>query len=153
MIISFIMIVGLVQAGKDEGYFKYAFYALIAYFVIYVIISIAFGNSDIKGYGNAVSTFFDLLVTVLMIQGIINLANKLQNGEVATKGLLVFKLIICVNILAIIVRIIDAVTKNIFGRTVEVIIAIAIIVLSVAKYLIYLSLLSKAKKMLAEKAE
>ena len=101
---AIINIVGLVQAGKDEPFFKYALYAMIIFFIFSLIVNFVMSASgyNYNGYANSGETLINLIVNVLVIQGIINLANAKQNAKVASKGLLIFKLIIAVAILEII---------------------------------------------------
>ena len=150
---AIISIVGLVQAGKDEKFFKYALYAMIIYFIVSLIVNLALSASGYKDYATSGNTLINLIVNVLVIQGIINLANAKQDGKVASKGLLIFKLIICVTVLEIIASIIGAATQNTVAAVIALVLAIAAIILGIARYIIYLSLLSNAKKMLADDAE
>ena len=150
---AIIGIVGMVQAGKDEKFFKYALYAMIIYIVVYAIMSFALTTSGYKDYVGSGTTLINLIVTVLIIQGVINIANQKQNEKIAAKGALIFKLIICVTVLEIIVGIIAAATKNQVAAVIAVVLAIVALVLSLVRYILYLSLLSNAKKMLAEDAE
>ena len=151
---AIINIVGLVQAGKDEPFFKYALYAMIIYFVVSLIISIALSASgSAKDYASNGGTLLNLIVNVLVIQGIINLANAKQDAKVASKGLLIFKLIIVVTVLEIIVSIIVAATQNTVAATIAIVLTLVALILGIARYIIYLSMLSNAKKMLAEDKE
>ncbi len=151
---AIINIVGLVQAGKDEPFFKYALYAMIIYFIVSLIISIALSASgSAKDYASNGGTLLNLIVNVLVIQGIINLANAKQNAKVASKGLLIFKLIIAVTILEIIASIIGVATQSTAAAVVVLVLAIAALVLGIVIYFMYLSMLSNAKKRLAEDAE
>ena len=151
---AIINIVGLVQAGKDEPFFKYALYAMIIYFIVSLIISIALSASgSAKDDASNGATLLNLIVNVLVIQGIINLANAKQDAKVAQKGLLIFKLYIAVAVLEIIAYIISVVTQSTTVAVVVLVLAIAALVLGIVRYFMYLSMLSNAKKMLAEDAE
>ena len=151
---AIINIVGLVQAGKDEPFFKYALYAMIIYFIVSLIISIALSASgSAKDYASNGGTLINLIVNVLVIQGIINLANAKQDAKVAQKGLLIFKLIIVVTVLQIIASIIGVATQSTAAAVVVLVLAIVALVLGIIRYFIYLSMLSNAKKMLADDAE
>lgn len=150
---AIIVIVGIVQAGKDEKFFKYALYVMIIYFIVSVVVSIALNASGNKGYATSGSTLINLIVNILVIQGIVNIANAKQDGKVASKGLLIFKLIICVTVLEIIASVIGAATQNKVAAVIALVLAIVAVVLGLVRYIMYLSLLSNAKKMLAEDAE
>ncbi len=152
---AIINIVGLVQAGKDEPFFKYALYAMIIFFIFSLIVNFVMSASgyNYNGYANSGETLINLIVNVLVIQGIINLANAKQNAKVASKGLLIFKLIIAVAILEIIASIIGAVTQSTAAAVVVLALALAALVLGIVRYIMYLSMLSNAKKMLADDAE
>ena len=150
---AIINIVGLVQAGKDEKFFKYALYAMIIYIILSLIVNIALSASGYKDYVSNGGTLINLIVNVLVIQGIINLANAKQDAKVASKGLLIFKLIIAVTVLEIIASIIGAATQSTAAAVVVLVLAIAALVLGIVRYFMYLSMLSNAKKMLAGDAE
>ena len=150
---AIISIVGLVQAGKDEKFFKYALYAMIIFFVFTLIVNIALAASGYKDYATSGGSLINLIVNILVIQGIINLANAKQDAKVASKGLLIFKLIIAVTILEIIASIIGVATQSTAAAVVVLVLAIAALVLGIVRYFMYLSMLSNAKKMLAEDAE
>lgn len=150
---AIINIVGLVQAGKDEKFFKYALYAMIIFFIFSLIVNIALSASGYKEYASNGGTLINLIVNVLVIQGIINLANAKQDAKVASKGLLIFKLIICVTILEIIASIIATATQNTVAAVIVLVLAIVALVLGIVRYFMYLSMLSNAKKMLADDKE
>lgn len=150
---AIINIVGLVQAGKDEPFFKYALYAMIIYFIVSLIVNIAFGTSNYQDDASNGAPLLNLIVNVLVIQGVINLANAKQDAKVASKGLLIFKLYIAVAVLEIIAYIISVVTQSTTVAVVVLVLAIAALVLGIVRYFMYLSMLSNAKKMLAEDAE
>ena len=78
-----------------------------------------------------------IAVTVFVITGVSNLADKLNNAEVSQKGRNLLKIIVCIYVLALIATIISL----IFGGTFASV---------TAAYFLYLSLLSKGKNMLAE---
>lgn len=150
---AIINIVGLVQAGKDEKFFKYALYAMIIFFIVSLIVNMALSTSGYKDYVSSGSKIINLVVNVLVIQGVINLANAKQDEKVASKGLLVFKLIIVVTVLEIIASIIAAATQNTVAAAIVLVIAIVALILGIVRYFIYLSMLSNAKKMLADDKE
>lgn len=150
---AIISIVGLVQAGKDEKFFKYALYAMIIFFVFSLIVNIALSASGYKDYATSGGSLINLIVNILVIQGIINLANAKQDAKVASKGLLIFKLIIVVTVLEIIVSIIVTATQNTVAAAIALVLTLVALILGIARYIIYLSLLSNAKKMLADDKE
>ena len=93
---------------------------------------------------------FNFSVTLEIIQGIIILAEKLGNQAVAAKGKTTLKVIFAIIILSLL----SSVAYSFFPfANANLFIGLGLIgltlVLSVIQYFLYLSLLAKAKKMLA----
>ena len=143
-IISFIIkIIGVNSASKDESYFKTALYLIIAGLVVSAIGSFL-SDTSIKTVFSSIGDVINLAVTCFIIQGIRNLADKLNNGDMNAKGATIFKIIIVVNAIIIIASIIA-----IFSKTIAGILTVVSAVLNIVQYIIFLTYLSKAKKMLA----
>lgn len=149
LIIAFIMqLVGLVNASKDEPAFKISLYAVIAGIVLSFLSSIFSKNAVLTGIFNTLSTVAQLIVTLFVIFGIINLANKMGNKDVADRGNSLIKVIACVYIIAAIVILVSA----LLGATVVAsILSIAGNVLMIVAYIVFVILLAQAKKMLEAK--
>ena len=149
MIIAFIMnIVGISNAVKDEASFKTALIFVIVGIVGSVISSFFSGNPAVSSVGTVTTSLANLLSTVFVITGIINLADQLHNGAVSNKGNNVLKMIIAVNALGIIANLIVLIMGGQTASIIAGVIAIVAAVLSIVQYIMYLSYLSKAKKML-----
>lgn len=150
-IIAYIFkIIGVNNAGKDEPAFKIALYLIFAGLVVAVVGSFFSGNATVKSVIDIASEVINLVITIYIIQGCCNLASKLGRDDVVNKGNTIFKLIICVYVLAIIANLIVAIFNGTGAAVTAGIIAIVSAVLNVIQYFIYLSFLSKAKKMFAE---
>ena len=152
-LIAFIMqIVGIVNAKKDEESFKSALICLIIG-IIAPIVGALFARVSpvIMSLCATVGNLMGLFVTIFIITGIIKLADQLNNGEVSTKGSNILKIIIVIAGLSLILSIVSS-----FMLTNPAILVIAMIllaislVLSLVQYIMFLTLLSQAKKMLNE---
>ena len=152
-LIAFIMqIVGIVNAKKDEESFKSALICLIIG-IIAPIVGALFARVSpvIMSLCSSVGNLMGLFVTIFIITGIIKLADQLNNGEVSTKGSNILKIIIVIAGLSLILSIVSS-----FMLTNPAILVIAMIllaislVLSLIQYIMFLTLLSQAKKMLNE---
>lgn len=149
MIISFIMnIVGVGNASKDEDSFKRAMIAIIVGIIASILASAFSANEVVANIANAVSKVCELLVTLFCIIGIGNLAVKLGNSAVKEKADNLLKLIIAVQVISIIFSIVAVIFTSKFMTVVAGILALAAAVCSIIVYILYLSLLSKGKKML-----
>ena len=148
-IIAFILqIVGVSNAAKDEPAFKTA----LIFIIVGIVCSLVSSFTQSNGSATTISSIFSTLqqvaslgVTVFIIQGIINLADKLNNGEVSAKGATIFKIIICIYCIIIVAYIV-----SIFSAAIAGILTIIATVLSIVQYIVFLSFLAKAKKMLAD---
>lgn len=163
---AIMMLVGLIQAGRDEASFKSALICILGEIIALAIATIISANSaagmsgpvlDLAAAGGSISlshlitSISNLLITVFIITGIIRLADQLNDGSVSAKGSNVLKIIVVVNVLVIIADIIAL----IFGANPATaatcgILLIVALVLQIIQFFMYLSLLSNGKNMLAD---
>ena len=145
-------IVGLVKAGKDEANFKTA----LSYVIISAVLAVAsvvlqnigFGGSNVCG---AVARATDFLVTYYIIQGIVSLADKLEDSAVSAKGKKLLKVILIAYVISVIgLLVYGLLIANASLMYVSIAVVIVSIVFSIVAYVLYISLLAKAKKMLGE---
>ena len=152
-LIAFILtIVGLVKASKDDDGFKTAL-AFIILAVVATIVGSCFQSSNTFIYNicTTLTKIADLCVTCHVILGIINLADQIGDDAVAEKGRTLFKVIIAVYVIAIIgVASYTFVLINPALAVIAYVIVCISMVVSIVSYFLYLSLLAKAKKMLAK---
>ena len=150
LIAGILSLVGIINASKDEGAFKTALYAILLSIAAAVVAGVLSSNATIQSICQSVQSVMGIVVTIYVIQGIINLAEKLGNAEVSQKGKKLMWIIVCIYVLSFIANIIVAIFGGMYASVIAGIIAIAALVLNVIGYIVYLSLLSKGKKMLAE---
>lgn len=165
-LIGFIMqIIGIGQAGKDDPSFKAAMVCLIIGIVSSVVSGVFVANQNGTGYSicETVTKLMSLFVTIFIISGIIKLADRLNNGAVSVKGSFLLKLITAIYVLLIIASVIAVVMISTAPMDMSALsdpvarapfITICVIylivgVLQIVQYFLFLSLLSKANKMLA----
>lgn len=149
-IIAFIFkLIGVNKASKDEPAFKIAFYMILAGIVVSVLTGIFSSNSTVSSIMTALGEIVNLAVTVYIIQGIKNLAQRLGDDKMVKSGDTLFKYIIAIYILVIIAQIVIMILQN--GAAVVVALVIIVIsgILEIIQYILYIRYLAKAKKMLA----
>ena len=156
VIIAYIFkLIGIKRAGRDEERFNTAFifaiFALILTVVGNVITTMTGTTTIWDDLVKTIATLFELFVTLYIVNGIQALAQKLNHDELVAKGQTYFILFIILYIL----RLIANVLPVFFGvspaaLTISGIMVLVAAVLSLIVYIVYLSLLSKAKKMLKE---
>ncbi len=152
-LIAFIMqIVGIVNAKKDEESFKSALICLIIGIVVPIIGALFSRVSPvISSLCLSVGNLMGLFVTIFIISGIIKLADQLNRGDVSTKGSNILKMIIVIAGLSLILSIVSSfMMANTAIMVTAVILIVVSIVLSIIQYIMFLTLLSQAKKMLNE---
>lgn len=155
VIISIIFsLIGTKKGSLDEPGFKMAFYLIIASLVISLaegIVTSFVANAIVSNIFSIVGDVVKILITVYIIQAIINLAGKLGDDAMQKKGNTIFKIIIAVYALQIIAKIVTMITgtANETGLIISGVILIVAAVLDIVQYIFYLMYLSKAKKMLA----
>ena len=149
LLISYIFqIIGVNKASNDEPAFKIALFLIIVSFICTAASSLTKDNGNattLSSIFDSVWSVIELGVTVFIIQGIRNLADRLNNGAVSAKGATIFKIMTAFYALIIVANIVA-----IFSVTIAVIIAIIVPILSLIQYIIFLSFLSQAKKMLSK---
>ena len=150
-VIAFILnLVGLIQARKDESSFTVALITTIVGIVASALMGTFQSNGLVSGLMNVIQIVASLATTLFVIQGIMKLANRLGNANMVNKGNTMFKLILAVQIIAIIARFIAALFANNTALLVVAgVLAIIAAVINVVVYFLFLSYLGKAKKMLA----
>ena len=107
-------------------------------------------NATVQSICESISKLASLLVTIFVISGIMNLAEKLGDSAMVEKGKKIYYIIICVNVLALIANIIVSIFGGMTVSMIAAILAIIAAILSIIQYFFYLSYLAKAKKMLGE---
>ncbi len=153
-IISAILnIVGIVNASKDDEGFKTALIFTILG-IVFAVLSAVFqnGNTTVYSICSTLQKISELCVTLYIIQGIINLAQKLHNNDMVRRGTNLFKVILAVYLIYLLVDILTIVLQatSIIAGTIAIALTVGGAVLSIIQYILYLILLAKAKKMLAE---
>ena len=156
-IIAFILnIVGISAASKDERIFHSAMIWVVAGIVSAVVQGIFSNNQVVKDILNTVNTVCEVLTTYYVICGVISLANRVGRSDVAAAGAKVIRLTVIIYaisaVFSVVSLIIGLVTSgstayNVISAGAGVT-AIVAAVLSIISYIVYLGMLSKAKKML-----
>lgn len=151
-VIAFIMnLVGIINASHDESNFKSALFFLIVS-IVSVILSSVFVNTNSMASSLLYSLYslMNVFVTIFVIAGGVKLADKLNRGDISTKGTNVLKLIIVVNILSLISMLVSTFMGGMMVSVTAAVLSLVALVLNIVQYFMYLSFLSKAKKMLAK---
>ncbi|MBQ3330576.1 MAG: hypothetical protein IJG87_05300 [Ruminococcus sp.] len=151
-LIAFILnLVGIINASRDETNFKSALLFLIVGIVTSILAGVFYNNGTVSSLLYSVYNLVSLFVYIFVIAGAVKLADKLNRGDVSAKGTNVLKLIIVINILSLIANLIATFMGGMVASVTASVLFIVALVLGVIQYFMYLSFLSKAKKMLAEK--
>ena len=122
----------------------------IAVSVVMAVLSLLNIKSEIiSDAGHVIESFIDTVVALYVISGIRNIANKIGQTDMDTRGKKVFAVYAASIILASIVELAAAFMQGGPRIAVVAVLGAIVIVLTIAGYFMYLSYLSKAKKMLA----
>ena len=148
MIVSYILnIIGVGNAAKDESGFRSAMIAIIIGIVASIVAGIFSNKEVVCLLAQLVSKICDIMVFWFCIGGIRNLADKMNDRNIANKADSFTKLIIGIYIAGIVLAIIGSFVK--VGGFLDGFIDVAGAVCSIVAYLSYLSLLKGARDMLA----
>ena len=155
-IIAYIMnLVGMHQAGKDEDNFRNAFGVSIAVLIITigtaVLTGLSIGGNVPENIASTARTICEIIVMILVVGGIMNLAEMCRDERMVSFGKKVSVMIMVFVIAAAVATFISI----FFGRLawaqhVEGILDIISGVALFIGYIIYIIYLGKAKKMLRE---
>ena len=143
-------LVGIIQASKDEGAFKSALIAIGVSLVAAIVAAIFSSNGTVQSICQVVQNVMNICVTIFIIKGIINIADKLKKTAVATKGRDLLKIIVCVYALSLIASLVSLIFGGTFASIVTVILMLIATILNIVGYFLLLSLLNNGKKMLAK---
>jgi hypothetical protein len=148
MIVSYILnIIGVGNAAKDESGFRSAMIAIIIGIVASIVAGIFSNKEVVSLLAQLVSKICDIMVFWFCIGGIRNLADKMNDRNIANKADSFTKLIIGIYVAGIVLAIIGSFVK--VGGFLDGFIDVAGAVCSIVAYLSYLSLLKGARDMLA----
>lgn len=156
-IVALVMqIVGVIQASKDEASFKGVIYVTlfgIAVSVVASLLSALFrDNAILPSISNLVSSIVSVISTVLIILGICNLMNQIGKQDLVVKGGKVLRIVVWLAILSLIMRFINIFLPSNFddakplAKVIVLCLCILAVILEIAEYVLYISLLSKASK-------
>ena len=147
MIVSYILnIIGVGNAAKDESGFRSAMIAIIIGIVASIVAGIFSNKEVVCLLAQLVSKICDIMVFWFCIGGIRNLADKINDRNIANKADSFTKLIIGIYVVGIVLAIIGSFVKA--GGFLDGFIDVAGAVCSIIAYLSYLSLLKGARDML-----
>lgn len=149
--IAYIMnLVGIINASKDETNFKSALLFLIVGIVTTILVAAFRNNPVVYSLMVSLGNLMNVFVNIFVIAGGVKLADRLNRGDVSTKGTNVLKLIIVVAILSLIASLISSFMGGMVASVTAAVLFIVGLVLNIIKYFMYLSYLSQLKKALAE---
>lgn len=149
-IVAFILqLVGLNAAGKDETRFRQGFIIAIVGIVVSLLQTVFAKNALLSGVFEVISSVISPVITYLCIDGIINIAKKLGNDEMAERGTKLFKIIIAIYAIVIVIKLLETIfSSGVVVKAISGVFAIIAGVLSIVALVTYLKYLGRAVKML-----
>ena len=150
MITAFIMnLIGYINARNDNENFKTALVFLVVS-IVFTVISYFMLNRGIGSIMYSLSTLSETLATIFVIAGTMQIAFQLGREDISKKGAVVLRLIIVVECITFVLSFISSFFRNDTTAAVSTVLMLASILINFIKYILYLSFLSKSKKMLTE---
>ena len=142
-----IKFIGIFNASRDERAFKSVIYLTIINLGVAILAACFSGIPFFNNLSNIVTDLVEFIVSLLIILGIGKLALQLNNPEIIQKCGTLFRLILWIGLLSLFMRFFSIFLPSQAAYVIILILSILSIVLSVVQYILYLSLLVKAKKM------
>ena len=139
-------LVGLVQASKDEPKFKQAIIFMTV--VLGLAFLSRFFNETLRPFLSIVAAVLGLLTSVFVLRGIISLADQLGEAAVAGKAHKLIVLMVAASCVSLLVSLLNRFAPMNSLATILRVLSIALACAAVVEVVLYLSLLSKTKKML-----
>ena len=143
-----IKFIGIFNASRDERAFKSVIYLTLINLGVAILAACFSGIPFFNNLSNIVTDLVEFIVSLLIILGIGKLALQLNNPEIIQKCGTLFRLILWIGLLSLFMRFFSIFLPSQAAYVIILILSILSIVLSVVQYILYLSLLVKAKKML-----
>lgn len=148
MITAFIMnLIGYINARNDNENFKTALVFLIVG-IVFTGISVFVINNGLSSILYSLSTLSETLSTIFVIAGVMQIARQLGREDISKKGATVLKLIITTEVISFILSFISTFLRGGTTEIVSTVLLLASLLVTFIKYIMYLSFLSKSKKML-----
>ena len=148
MITAFIMnLIGYINARNDNENFKTALVFLIVG-IVFTGISVFVINNGLSSILYSLSTLSETLSTIFVIAGVMQIARQLGREDISKKGTTVLKLIITTEVISFILSFISTFLRGGTTEIVSTVLLLASLLVTFIKYIMYLSFLSKSKKML-----
>lgn len=148
-VISFIMmIIGVIQAARDESFFRGVIWLTLINIAVSVTAGFFSNNWFWNNLANTVSGFFGFLTTIFVILGVSRMALVLRDQDVIDTSGSLLKTIIGIGLVSLTARFFAIFLPLHVGKFILIGLACLGVVLEVVSYVLYLVMLSKAKKML-----
>ena len=144
-IIAFVQnIRGLNFAGKDESYFKYAFWIIIGGIIFAAISAFFSSNGTLSMITQILDSIMDIASSLLICLGVAKIFTAQGNEEMAQQGTTTAKVFAIAFAIAQIIKIIMSFNSSSWGLVLGIILSLAVIVLNIVAYVRYLLYLKKA---------
>lgn len=143
-------IIGIINASGDDENFKVALYSLGFEFIFSVVGFILTSDSVIGSITSLLTTLTSFLIIIYIIEGIRNLAQKLNQSKIDHRGNLLYTLFSVFYVLETCANVAVLVFSDTEAMVVVYIIQVGINLISVVQSLLFVLYLGKAKKMLTD---
>ena len=143
-----IKIIGFIQTARDESFFRGVIYLTVIAILICFVAGAFSWNPFWSGFANAVADVVTFITSLMVVLGISRMAIALKDDGVLKSSGTLFKVILGVGILSVLTSFFSIFIPSAAGYYFTVVLGCMTIVLSLVRYVLYLIVLSKAKKML-----
>ncbi len=147
-----IQLIGIANASKDEEAFRSALYMVFFTMIVAVagaVLAYLFpNNSFLNNLPTVIENLADILITFLIIGGISSLGEKLNDVELQEKAAKLLGIILAVIVFKFIGNGVLLLFKENIAKVIITVLGIMIIILNLIQYILYLTLLARAKNTL-----
>ena len=143
-----LQIVGIMRASKDEPAFKVSVIAIIAAMILTVLEGVFYGNHFASFFVEIAGDVAQFFLVHYIIHGIMHIADHLERPDMIKKGKIIFRVIYIAIAFEIIVRIFEIIFGKEVGEQLSMPFGIVAEILKVAEYVMFLTYVGKANKMM-----
>lgn len=143
-----LQIVGIMRASKDEPAFKVSVIAIIAAMILTVLEGVFYGNHFASFFVEIAGDVAQFFLVHYIIHGIMHIADHLERPDMIKKGKFIFRVIYIAIAFEIIVRIFEIIFGKEVGEQLSMPFGIVAEILKVAEYVMFLTYVGKANKMM-----
>ena len=152
MFIAFIFqLIGVIQASKDESFFKAVIYLTLAGMLLTAIAQCVITTSPIVyNICGTLALVADIIASLFMILGISSMASQCENNAIVNKCGTLFRVILWIAIVGLITKFFSIFVTSSSAKAIVAVFSVISLILNITQYVLYIMILIKTRTMLKD---